>query len=130
MSKRKGTNAERDLIKLFWSFGWGAVRVAGSGSMHFPSPDILAGNKVRRLAIEVKTTKSSRKYFTHNEIKQLYNFSDYFGAEPWLAIKFSRTEWVFVNPEDLDETGKNYVFARSKCQSKGLSVKELLGELA
>ena len=57
MSKRKGTNAERDLIKLFWSVGWAAVRVAGSGSMQFPSPDLLVGNKIRRLAIEVKTTK-------------------------------------------------------------------------
>ena len=113
MSKVKGSNAERDLIKKFWGEGWAAIRSAGSGSMHFPSPDILAGNKIRRLAIEVKSTKDNKKYFPKEEIKQLINFSSYFGAEPWVAVKFSREDWVFVNPEDLDETDSNYVLKKN-----------------
>ena len=108
--KSKGSNAERELLSMFWAKGWAAIRSAGSGSMHFPSPDLLVGNKIRRLAIEVKYVNSNKKYFPKDEIKQLINFSTYFGAEPWIAIKFSRTDWVFVNPEDLDETDKSYVF--------------------
>ena len=97
MSKIKGSNAEREVVKKFWASGWGAARIAGSGSMHFPSPDVLAGNKIRRLAIEVKITKENKKYFPKEEIKQLQNFASYFGAEPWLAIKFSQQKWIFVN---------------------------------
>jgi len=123
MSKIKGSNAERELIKKFWAQGWAAVRVAGSGSMHFPSPDILAGNKIRRLAIEVKSTKDNSKYFPFEEIKQLYNFASYFGAEPWIAIKFSK-DWSFVNPEDLDKTKNNYVFYKNS--SKGLKFEDLI----
>lgn len=123
MSKRKGTNAERDLIKLFWSVGWAAVRVAGSGSMHFPSPDLLVGNKIRRLAIEVKTTKEEKKYFSKEEVKQLLVFSSFFGAESWLAIKFSHCDWVFVNPEDLEKTRGNFVFKKNS--HKGLSFTEV-----
>lgn len=123
MSKRKGTNAERELIKLFWEVGWAAVRVAGSGSMQFPSPDLLVGNKIRRLAIEAKTTKEDKKYFSTEEIKQLLVFSSFFGAESWLAIKFSRCNWVFVNPEDLEKTKENFVFKNSS--HKGLSFTEL-----
>jgi holliday junction resolvase Hjr len=125
MSKIKGSNAERDLIRLFWEQGWAAIRSAGSGSMHFPSPDILAGNKIRRIAVEVKTTKDNRKYFLAQEIKQLINFAGYFGAEPWIAIKFPKTEWLFVNPEDLERTKENYCF--SKNNSRCLSFQEVIG---
>ena len=124
MSKVKGSNAERELIRMLWSEGWAAIRSAGSGSMHFPSPDILAGNKIRRLAIEVKATKDDRKYFPKEEIKQLLNFSSYFGAEPWLAIKFPQKTWKFVNPEDLEETPQNYVF--KKDSHTGLEFTELI----
>ena len=127
MSKRKGTAAERDLVKLFWAKGFACIRSAGSGSMHFPSPDILAGNGYRRLAIEAKLTKETKKYFPRDEIKQLINFSQYFGAEPWLAIKFIGEQWKFVNPEDLDDTGNNYVFRKDS--HKCLSFEELIGQL-
>ena len=95
MSKRKGSKAERELLELFWKQGWAAIRAAGSGSMHFPSPDLLVGNKIRVLAIEAKFTKENNKYFPKKEIKQLINFASYFGAEPWLAIRFIRQDWVF-----------------------------------
>ena len=58
--KKKGTDAERDLIHIFWKNGWAAVRIAGSGSMKYPSPDILAGKNGTLYAIECKTTKSSQ----------------------------------------------------------------------
>jgi len=125
MSKRKGSVAERDLIRLFWGAGWAAIRSAGSGSMHFPSPDILAGNKIRRLSIEVKTINDNKKYFPHDEIKQLYNFASYFGSEAWVAIKFPQREWVFVNPEDLTDTGNSFVFSVKDIESKGLSFEEI-----
>lgn len=123
MSKRKGTNAERELIKLFWLVGWAAVRVAGSGSMQFPSPDLLVGNKIRRLAIEVKITKEEKKYFSKEDVKQLLVFSSFFGAESWLAIKFPHSRWVFVNPEDLEKTRGNFVFKSGS--HKGLSFDDL-----
>ena len=126
-TKSKGTNAERDLIRKFWASGFAAIRSAGSGSMQFPSPDILAGNKVRCLAIEAKAIRDNSKYFPKEEIKQLLNFSHYFGAEPWVAIKFDRSEWVFVNPEDLDETESSYVFKKSS--KKGLSFEEVTGNI-
>lgn len=123
--KSKGSNAERELLGMFWAAGWAAIRSAGSGSMHFPSPDLLVGNKVRRLAIEVKCINNDKKYFPKDEIKQLINFSTYFGAEPWVAIKFSRCDWIFVNPEDLEETEKSYVFYKKNIEL-GLSFEEVI----
>ena len=56
-TKSKGINAERQLIHMFWSVKWTACRIAGSGSSKYPSPDIIAANRARKLAIEAKITK-------------------------------------------------------------------------
>lgn len=123
--KSKGSNAERELLNMFWAAKWAAIRSAGSGSMHFPSPDLIIGNKIRRMAIEVKYINSDKKYFPKDEIKQLINFASYFGAEPWVAIKFARCNWVFVNPEDLSETDKNFVFYKKDLE-RGLTFDEVI----
>ncbi len=125
--KNKGTAAERELIAMLWSKGWAAMRAAGSGSTSFPSPDILAGNKVRRVAIEAKTISANTKYFSSEEIRQLKNFSEYFGAEPWVAIKFARSEWNFFTLDDLKETPKGYSISKKMCDIKGLSFSEFAG---
>jgi len=69
--KKKGTNAERELVHMFWKAGWAGVRVAGSGSIGYPSPDVIVGNGARRLAIECKATKDRKKYFQRKEILEL-----------------------------------------------------------
>ena len=69
--KAKGTKGERELVKMFNEAGWAAIRIAGSGSSQYPSPDLLAGNAIRRLAIECKVTKENKKYFQKSEIEQL-----------------------------------------------------------
>ena len=56
-TKSKGSNAERELIHMFWSKGFAAIRSAGSGSMKYPSPDLLVAKNNKILAIECKITK-------------------------------------------------------------------------
>ena len=107
--KSKGINAERDLIHKFWSQGIVAMRIAGSGSSKYPSPDIIAGNYSRKLAIEAKTTKEDKKYFTKYEISELKTFSELFGAEPWIAIKFKGVEWLFLPITEIIETKKCFL---------------------
>jgi len=125
--KSKGINAERDLIHKFWNTkSWVAARIAGSGSMKYPSPDILASNKLRRLAIECKVTKEDKKYFEKKDINALKKFSDIFGAEPWIAIKFKNYDWFFVSLEDMEETDKNYIIDIDIAKSKGLLFEEMV----
>lgn len=126
MSKRKGSNAERDLIREFWDRGWAAMRAAGSGSTQYPSPDIIVGRHGRRLAIECKITKDERKYFTEQEIRELKYFSQIFGAESWVSIKFPKRPWVFFSLEDLTPTKTQYVVSVQDIETKGLHLEELL----
>lgn len=124
--KSKGINAERDLIHKFWSNKWASCRIAGSGSMRYPSADILATNKIRHLAIECKTIKNHCKYMEKEEIEQLKEFAELFNAEPYIAIKFNRQEWLFITLEDLEETNKNFMINIKKAEIKGILFEELI----
>ncbi len=124
--KGKGINAERDLVHLFWNRGWASCRIAGSGSMKYPSADILATNKLRKLAIECKTAKKPWKYIAKDDIKQLKEFAELFNAEPYVAVKFNRKEWLFLTLEDLEETDKNFMIDIEKAEIKGILFEELI----
>ena len=124
--KSKGINAERSLIHKFWAHNWAAIRVAGSGSSKYPSPDVLAGNNLRKLAIECKTSKEKTRYLTFDEIQDLKEFSNLFGAESWIAIKFDKTDWFFLTLDDLKKTQGNYVITREMLKTKGILFEELI----
>ena len=125
--KAKGINAERELIHLFWQTkAWGACRVAGSGSSKYPSPDILASNAVRKLAIEAKITKGKYKHFSYQEINQLKEFSQKFGAESWIAVKFKGNDWFFLGLEELKQTTSNFSISVEIAKRRGLTFDELI----
>ncbi len=126
MGKKKGSNVERELVHLFWSKGWAACRVAGSGSMHYPSPDIVASNKNKLLVVECKAQKGDYQYFEKDEIDNLLKFADIFGGEVWLGVRFDRMDWFFVKNSDLEDSGKNWVLSKDHALKKGVSFDVLI----
>jgi len=125
-NKAKGSSAERDLINMFWEAGWAAMRAAGSGSTQFPSPDIIAGNNIKKVAIECKFTSEKSKYFKDKEINELIFFSEKFGSEPWVAVKFGKEPWYFFPIHDLKETGKGFSIKLEKAKLTGLSFEDII----
>jgi len=122
MSKKsKGSNAERELIHKFWANGFAAIRSAGSGSMKYPSPDILVAKNNRIKAIECKVTKDLHKYFDKREISDLKEFSDIFNAEPYVAVKFKGRDWFFFKINDLKDSGKLFMVDLELAKIKGIS---------
>lgn len=126
--KSKGINGERELVHMFWGKNWACLRIAGSGSNKYPSPDILVGNNLRRLAVECKVTKDSKKYFEKNEIYSLKKFAEVFGAEPWVAIRFKGNDWYFISLDDLVETNKCFVIDVDTAKNKGLLFEEMVSK--
>ncbi|MBT3721697.1 Holliday junction resolvase [archaeon] len=124
--KAKGTRGERELVKFFNENDWSSIRVAGSGSSKYPSPDILAGNAIRRLAIECKVTKDKNKYFTKSEIEQLTFFSNNFGCESWVGVKFPNDPWYFLMIEDLEEKCASFAISIGLARLRGLTPEELI----
>lgn len=127
-AKSRGISAERDLVHLLQERGFAAIRVAGSGSTQTPSTDILAGNGRRLFSIECKTTRDTERYITKEAIADFLTFSRQFGAEPWIAVKFLRTPWWFILPEDLQDAGKSYRIMKEFCEKKAITLDELLND--
>ncbi len=129
MSKRKGSKAERELLHMFWNTRiWAALRAPGSGSTPLPSPDILASNTKRYLAIECKSVRDLKKYFPNEEIEQLVLFAKRFGAEPWVGVRFDREGWYFIKPSMmLRSEGNNFYYVTLEhAQKRGISFEQLI----
>ena len=124
-TKAKGTNAERELLHKFWSKNWACIRVAGSGSQKYPSPDLIVGNKIRKLGIECKISSNNIIYLESKEVKELDEFCYIFGLEPWVAVRFKDKIWKFLSLEDLKTTNKNFKVDLDVCRLKGVLFEEL-----
>ena len=126
--KGKGVSAERELVHLFHSvYGWSAIRVAGSGSNKYPSPDVLAGNASRCIAIECKATRDEKKYLSKEDVEQLMLFGQRFGAEVWIGVRFLGLPWYFLRPEEMEDTGKSISISKGHAKVKGRTFEELVG---
>jgi Holliday junction resolvase len=127
--KAKGTQAENELIHMFWDSneGWVAVRVAGSGSGRYPSPDILASRGDRKIVLEVKTVSSVKKFFDKTQIEELIYFAQKFGAESWVGVKFKENQWYFMPTSELAITRSgNYSLSLIDAKRKGFTFSEMI----
>lgn len=122
--KAKGTIAERDLVHKFWKEDIPAIRVAGSGSMRHPSPDIVAGTPIRKLAIECKNIEGNKLYVPKSEIEELRKYGQMFGAETFLAVKFDK--WYFLILDDLRETEASFSINTEEVRIKGLLFEDIV----
>jgi len=126
-TKNKGSRAERELLHKFWDNNWACIRIAGSGSVPLPVPDLLAGNTKRWLAIECKSIAGNSKFLYPDDVNQVIEFSKKFGSEPWLAIRFNNKGWHFLKTDQLETTKSgNYNITFNFCQEKGIKFEELV----
>jgi holliday junction resolvase Hjr len=125
----KGSREERELVKKLWEADCAAMRApASGGATKKPLPDVIAGNGKVYLAIEVKSTSTDRIYINSQKIDALRQFSDIFGAEPYVGAKFKREKWRFISIEDLHKTKQeNYRLDKDLAFSKGIELDELIG---
>jgi len=118
-NKSKGSNAERELFQMFIDNNFRAIRAAGSGTMDNASCDLIAGKKDKQYCIEVKSSKSPTKYITKSQIEEFMIFSEIFGLEPIIALRFNRAGWFFIKPINLRDSGKNWVISLEEAEKIG-----------
>lgn len=106
---RKGYKKEWELFHLLWKKGFSVVRVAGSGSTTMPACDLVAGNKKKKLAIEVKSGRKNKIYVDKRKINQLIEFSEKFGAKPLIIVNFYRKGWYVFDIKNLENSGNFFI---------------------
>src|SRR3989344_8308482 len=119
-NKSKGSNAERELVSLFTEYGWRSARVAGSGVNDESPCDIIVGKIGHRgFTIEAKSSRSNYIYIKKSQIEDFMLFSSVIGLTPVIAVRFTYEGWIFLNPDQLQDSGKNFVVYRAKAKSEG-----------
>ena len=100
---KKGSAEERDLVHKLWDRHFAAMRApASGGATKKPLPDVIAGNGVE--------------------------FSNIFGATPYLGAKFKHTKWLFLSPEMIQRTKNgNYKVEKDYSLEKALEIDEICG---
>ena len=118
-NKSKGSNVERELYQMFIDNAFRAVRVAGSGMMDNTACDLIAGKLGKKFAVECKSCKSKSKYITKEQIEDFLVFSEIFGLDPVIAVRFNREGWFFLHPKELEDTGKHFSISLENAKEKG-----------
>ena len=128
-NKVKGGRTERELLMIFSKNGWRCVRVAGSG-VHDESPcDLIAGRTFgkKRFAVEAKSSKKSRIYIKKEQINDFILFAELFGLKPAIAVRFNYEGWLFLKPQDIEDSGKNWVVSLENARKKGKRFSQFFG---
>lgn len=118
-NKSKGSKYERELCQIFVDNFYRAVRVAGSGVMENSDCDLIAGKDGKKYCVEVKSSKKTSIYISKEQIENFMIFSEIFKLEPVLALRFNREGWIFIRPNNLKDSGKNWVISLEDAKNIG-----------
>ena len=119
-NKSKGSNAERELLTLFKESAWRGVRTAGSGVNDLSPCDMIVGKIGKRgYVVEAKSSRGNHIYIKKSQIEDFILFANTIGLTPVIALRFTYEGWLFINPEQLDDSGKSFVVSRNKAKLVG-----------
>lgn len=119
-NKAKGSKAERELLKIFTENGWRAARTAGSGVNDNSPCDMIVGKLGHKgFTVEAKSSKKDRIYITKSQIEDFVLFSNIIGLSPVIAVRFNYEGWLFIFPNQLEDSGKNWVISLKRAKSEG-----------
>lgn len=119
--KKRGYDAERELVKMFREADFDAIRVPVSAPSSEPLPDVFAIRDKTILAFEVKS-QERYAYYKRKQVEKLHEFLKIHKIYPVrlavLAAKFKYKGWTFEIAEKPDDY--------SLRQGHGISFRELL----
>lgn len=99
-NRRRGFQAERELVKKLWDHGFAVIRApaSGSGARRFFYPDIVAIYHGKIFVIEVKYRSSNDPiYISKDKIDKLLDFAKRANARVFIAIKIRNRGWYLAS---------------------------------
>jgi Holliday junction resolvase len=122
----KGANAERELIKLFSSFDFAVLRVAGSGTNPLPCPDVVVLKDGLIIAVECKAKKGKYLPISCLQIEEELSWSKMAGAKFVVAWKVPRKGWVFLDIASFRQKDKNFMITLEEAFEKQIPFEKLI----
>ena len=122
----KGANAEREMARILWDYGFAMVRAAGSGKSTLPSPDMVAVKNGRIIAFECKAWKGKYLNIEHEQMDELVQWCKMANAEFFIAWKVPHKGWFLINKKDMKKTEKSYAISVETAEKKGKKLESLI----
>lgn len=123
--KKRGYDAERELVQKLREAGFEALRIPVSAPSSEPLPDVFAVKDDAILAFEVKS-QSKYAYYRKDQVKKLHEFLKIHQHYPIrlavLAAKFKYKGWGFIVAEKPDDYSIKV--------GQGLTLRDLVGRIA
>jgi Holliday junction resolvase len=123
--KKRGYDAERELVHMLRDVGYDAIRVPVSAPSSEPLPDVFAIKDDTILSIEVKA-QERYAYYKKDQVQKLFEFLEIHKIYPKkhavLAAKFKYKGWWFDVATKLDD----YMIKTDK----GMTWNELLAKIS
>ena len=124
--KKRGYDAERELVHMFRDQGYSAIRIPVSAPSKEPLPDVFAIKDDAILSIEVKSQVRYAYYKSHQVVK-LFEFLEMHKIYPRkyavLAAKFKYKGWWF---DVADSSNRDYMIKIDQ----GMTWNELLERIS
>lgn len=123
--KKRGYDAERELVHMLRDVGYSAIRVPVSAPSREPLPDVFAIKDDSILSIEVKA-QERYAYYKRDQVQKLFEFLEIHKIYPRkyavLAAKFKYKGWWF----DIATQLGDYMIKIDK----GMTWNELLAKIS
>ena len=123
--KKRGYDAERELVHMLRDVGYSAIRVPVSAPSREPLPDVFAIKDDAILSIEVKA-QERYAYYKKDQVQKLFEFLEIHKIYPRryaiMAAKFKYKGWWFDIATKLDD----YMIKIDK----GMTWNELLAKIS
>ncbi len=122
---KKGSRTEHELMNLFKSYGFLAIRAAGSGNVD-DSPDILVFKRGIQYAIECKARELDILSISREQMQSLIKWEMETGILAYVAWRKKQQAWRFIRPSEMKENKKTYSIKWEKVRYIGRTIEELV----
>jgi len=124
----KGASGERELLSLFYDEGFVGLRAPTSGGCtQRELPDVIVGKHGDIYCFEVKRCGGDYLYLDSEELEELKVFSDAFGAEYYIAVRFDyESSWYFFNEESMHKTEGGQYRVKKEKSNKGETITDII----
>ena len=124
-SKRKGSRAENELMKILMGAGFSAVRAAGSGTGS-PCPDILAFKGIDQYGFECKAVDKPNMQLRAEQIEDLIAWQENTNITAYIAWRIRGGKWLFVRTDYLKRNQKAYSLSLEDAKKYGLVIGQII----
>lgn len=127
--RKRGFEAERELVRKLWSKGFAVMRAPASGARTRLAayPDVVAIFRGKIYAFEVKYRRdNSPIYIDKNQLEKLLEFSRRAGATPLVAVKRPNKGWKLIPVDMAKQTNSGGIKIDDEVLDKGIGLDEFI----